>query len=159
MDSIRLGDTLSLEDGEYILESISGASLGLRNSRTAERMAVHVSALPALLTTPPNFGPGDPGPRSLERADPEDSERAAILAGHLEEMLYGTPLNGGAQRSDYDPGVASGTLRTERKARELVSGHEKLPIGGHESARWRPAELPAGGHEICPLPYLFLPRL
>ncbi|MEE2522396.1 RipA family octameric membrane protein [Pseudarthrobacter sp. J47] len=40
-----------------------------------------------------------------------------------------------------------------------VSGHEKLPIGGHESARWRPAELPAGGHEICPLPYLFLPRL
>ncbi|MDP9988909.1 hypothetical protein J2S98_004098, partial [Arthrobacter oryzae] len=32
----------------------------------------------------------------------------------------------------------------------LVSGHEKLPIGGHESARWRPAELPAGGHEICP---------
>jgi hypothetical protein len=34
-----------------------------------------------------------------------------------------------------------------------VSGHEKLPIGGHEIARWRPAELPASGHEICPLPY------
>ncbi|MFB0840226.1 MULTISPECIES: hypothetical protein [unclassified Arthrobacter] len=48
---------------------------------------------------------------------------------------------------------------TINRVRSDVSGHEKLPIGGHESARWRPAELPAGGHEICPLPYLFLPRL
>ncbi len=34
-----------------------------------------------------------------------------------------------------------------------VSGHEKLPIDGHESARWRPVKLPIRGHEICPLPY------
>lgn len=34
-----------------------------------------------------------------------------------------------------------------------VSGHEKLPMDGHESARWRPVELPIRGHEICPLPY------
>ena len=32
-----------------------------------------------------------------------------------------------------------------------VGGHEKLPIGGHETARWWPWFLPAGGHEIAHL--------
>ena len=35
-----------------------------------------------------------------------------------------------------------------------VIGHAKLPIRGHGTAYWRPAELPVGGHEICPLPVL-----
>ena len=35
-----------------------------------------------------------------------------------------------------------------------VSGHAKLPTGGHGTAHWRPVELPVGGHEICPLLFL-----
>ncbi|NMR31858.1 hypothetical protein [Crystallibacter degradans] len=35
----------------------------------------------------------------------------------------------------------------------FVSGHEKLPIDGHEIARWRPVKLPIRGHVICPLSY------
>ena len=36
-----------------------------------------------------------------------------------------------------------------------VSGHVKLPIGGHGTAHWWPAELPTGGQQNCPL--LFRP--
>src|ERR1019366_4685998 len=36
-----------------------------------------------------------------------------------------------------------------RSAGPPVSGHEILPVDGHEVARWRPRELPAGGHQIC----------
>ena len=31
-----------------------------------------------------------------------------------------------------------------------VGGHEILPIGGHETARWWPTVLPAGGQWFCP---------
>ena len=31
-----------------------------------------------------------------------------------------------------------------------VGGREILPVGGHETARWWPSELPTGGHEFCP---------
>jgi hypothetical protein len=31
-----------------------------------------------------------------------------------------------------------------------VGGHEILPIGGHESARWWPTVLPTGGQWFCP---------
>ncbi len=34
---------------------------------------------------------------------------------------------------------------------QLVSGHEKLPAGGHESARGWPPKVPNRGHENCPL--------
>lgn len=121
MDRVQLGDTLRLEDGDYVLESVQGAMLGLRNSQTAERMAVHVSALPALLTAPSKFSLEDPGPRSLERADPKESERAALLAAHLEEILHGTPPDGGQPRTQYDPETTTWRVRAESKVRELNS--------------------------------------
>jgi hypothetical protein len=31
-----------------------------------------------------------------------------------------------------------------------VGGHEILPRGGHETARWWPTKLPSGGQVICP---------
>jgi len=31
-----------------------------------------------------------------------------------------------------------------------VSGHEILPVGGHETARWWPTELPTGGRWVGP---------
>ena len=31
-----------------------------------------------------------------------------------------------------------------------VGGHEILPIGGHENARWWPTVLPTGGQWFCP---------
>ena len=31
-----------------------------------------------------------------------------------------------------------------------VGGHEILPIGGHETARWWPTVLPTGGRWFCP---------
>jgi hypothetical protein len=31
-----------------------------------------------------------------------------------------------------------------------VGGHEILPIGGHETARWWPTKLPSGGQVFCP---------
>lgn len=120
MDNIRLGDILSLQDGDYVFESVHGATLGLRHARTAERMAVHISAMPGLLTAPPKFGVMDPGPRSLEHAGPEASSRAALLAAHLDEMLHGTPLEGGQARSDYGPGTTRGA-RIGLKVRELNS--------------------------------------
>src|SRR5436190_5219362 len=32
-----------------------------------------------------------------------------------------------------------------------VGGHEILPGGGHEAARWWPTNLPSGGQVICPV--------
>lgn len=120
MDRVQLGEILKFEDGDYVLESVHGACLGLRNTRTAERMSVHVSALPTLLTAPPTFTPADPGPRSLEWADPSDSERATMIATHLEEMLYGTPLEGRERRDEYQPDATSQTQRINSKVRELT---------------------------------------
>jgi hypothetical protein len=31
-----------------------------------------------------------------------------------------------------------------------VGGHEILPVGGHEAARWWPTVLPIGGRWFCP---------
>lgn len=121
MNSVKLGDTLRLENGDFILESVQGAVLGLRNEKTAERMAVHVSALPALLTEPPKFSLGDPGPRSLELADRRESKRVTMLVPHLEEILHGTPSNGTQPRIEYDPGTTSWTDRLECKVLELNS--------------------------------------
>ncbi|GAA5199948.1 DDE-type integrase/transposase/recombinase [Arthrobacter gyeryongensis] len=121
MDSVQLGDTLNLEEGDYILESIQGANLGLRNTQTAERMSVHISALPSLMLTPPKFSLEEPGPRSLEWGDSREMERVAKLAAHLEEMMHGAPLTGGERRDDYDTEKTTWTKRVENKAGELNS--------------------------------------
>lgn len=120
MDRVQLGEILKFEDGDYVLESVHGARLGLRNTQTAERMSVHVSALPALLTAPPAFTSEDPGPRSLEWANPSDSERAIVLAAHLEEMMYGTPLEGRERKDEYEPDATSQTQRINSKVQELT---------------------------------------
>lgn len=120
MDSVRLGDTLELEDGDYILESIQGATLGLRNFRTAQRMSVHISALPGLLSAPIVFSAEDRGPRLLERTDPAEVQRAETLATHLEEMLYGTALPEGQLRSEYDPALTTQLERIDLKVSELL---------------------------------------
>ena len=45
-------------------------------------------------------------------------------------------------------------IPTTDSANELtagpVGGHEILPVGGHETARWWPRELPTGGQQNCP---------
>ncbi|MEY9777203.1 Mu transposase C-terminal domain-containing protein [Arthrobacter sp. MW3 TE3886] len=120
MDSIQLGEILKFEDGDYILETVHGATLGLRHTLTAERMSVHVSALPALLVTPPKFTIEDPGPRALEWADSKDSARAVMLAAHLEEMMHGTPLKGMERRRQYDPERTTQTQRIDSKVLELA---------------------------------------
>lgn len=120
MDSVQLGEVLKFEDGDYVLESVQGACLGLRNMQTTERMLVHVSALPALLTAPPMFTSENPGPRSLEWANPKESERAVVLAAHLDEMMYGTPLEGRERRDEYQPDRTSQTQRLGSKVRELT---------------------------------------
>jgi hypothetical protein len=38
----------------------------------------------------------------------------------------------------------------------IVGGHEKLPVGGHESARSWPWFLPTGGHETAHPGFYFL---
>jgi D-threo-aldose 1-dehydrogenase len=55
----------------------------------------------------------------------------------------------------YGAGILTGDPRFSASyGYTPVSGHAKLPIGGHGTAHWRPAKLPTGGHEICPLPVL-----
>ena len=38
----------------------------------------------------------------------------------------------------------------DARRRRDVGGHEILPIGGHETARWWPTVLPTGGQWFCP---------
>lgn len=119
MDDLQLGQEIALEDGDYVLESIHGGVLGLRNSITANRMQLHVSALPLLLNRPPVFNIKQAGPRSLEGCSGAEASHAVLIAAHLEEMLNGTPLPGESSRSEYDPYQNDVGHRIELKAAEL----------------------------------------
>ena len=80
--------------------------------------------------------------------------------GEIMEILEAYDLTGSLRSAAELTGCSHhgfNTLRQRLTAPTLtatqydVSGHAKLPIGGHGTAHWRPAELPVGGHEICPL--------
>ena len=64
MSDIRIGDSLSLLDGEWVVEGMQGGCLRLWNVHSQQVQVLHVTALARLLAIPPRISPDVAGPRS-----------------------------------------------------------------------------------------------
>ncbi|MGO4455325.1 Mu transposase C-terminal domain-containing protein [Arthrobacter sp. RAF14] len=137
MDELRVGDRLSLEDGDYVLESFDGVNLRLRDEATSERQIVHITALPGLLEAPRGYGLSSRGPRDFPLQGEQISKRVVFLAAHLDEVLSGTPLTGGEARAEYDLGSTTLRVRLERKSAELDAAG--MPVSVRSLERWAAA--------------------
>ncbi|MCD4849698.1 helix-turn-helix domain-containing protein [Arthrobacter sp. AK01] len=134
MADFRIGDTLELADGDYLVESMAGGTLRLRNLRSQELNMIHVSAVPRLLALPPVLGPDRPGPRSFDSLPAEVAEGTRTMARHIEEVIYGKPHGEETCREEYDPEHVGLLERQRRKAVELSRlGH---PVSERTIRRW-----------------------
>lgn len=134
MTEIRIGDTLSLLDGDWLVEGLQGGCLRLRNAYDQQVQVLHVTALPRLLVTPPQIAPDTPGPRTFDTLAAPEAREATELARHVEEVVYGVPRGDAQFRPEYDPEVTGIKLRAQRKAAELTRSGR--PVTDRTVLRW-----------------------
>ncbi|WP_105035166.1 Mu transposase C-terminal domain-containing protein [Cryobacterium aureum] len=117
---LKVGAEVRLTNGNFVLASVSGAGLKLRNTDTGEYTVIPVSEMPLALEEPPERTEVDA--RDVDLATEEERTYAELLAAHLEEMTRGTPLPGsGAQRPEYELRDSTASARLRTKSKELTA--------------------------------------
>lgn len=128
MSDIRIGDSLSLLDGEWVVEGMQGGCLRLWNVHSQQVQVLHVTALARLLAIPPRISPDVAGPRSFDTITDDEATEVAERARHVEEVIYGKPRGVESGRPEYDPETTGLLERQRRKAAELTeSGQDVSP--------------------------------
>jgi hypothetical protein len=112
---IRLGESISLDDGNYMLVDIGPDSVGLINRDTGAGRTMLVAELYRRLSGMPA---ADDSLTMLELAASSTARKALIRAQHIEEVLFGTPLPGKKSRAVYSD-ARSLSDRVNSKAEEL----------------------------------------
>ncbi|MFE4950188.1 Mu transposase C-terminal domain-containing protein [Leifsonia sp. NPDC056665] len=118
----RLGSTVVLTDGDYVISEITHAGLKLRSKKNRECRVVSIGELPSLLdpvANPPERILADV--RVMDHLDARQSEAISKREAHLREVLDGTPLPGRDRRPEFDPEYTSLETRVQRKAVELAN--------------------------------------
>src|SRR5690625_640448 len=115
MSDIRIGDSLSLLDGEWVVEGMQGGCLRLWNVHSQQVQVLHVTALARLLAIPPRISPDVAGPRSFDTITDDEATEVAERARHVEEVIYGKPRGVESGRPEYDP-ETTGLRSAERRA-------------------------------------------
>lgn len=142
MDSLQIGQELQLDDGNYVLDSVQGAILGLRNSVTMERRHLDISALSSMLARPPVFNLEFPGPRKLDVSTENELKHARLIAEHLEEAMNGTPLPGSSSRAEYEVEMTTQIQRWRTKSAEMTAAG--IPCTDRTLQRWAKRYAAAG---------------
>lgn len=100
--TVTIGDTLDLEDGDFRIVGFGGGVFKLRHDLTGEYrliehldLAKHLPASTALDTSPKSAR------RPVEVALAELDDEARTLIPHLQELIDGTPPDGGKPRPKY----------------------------------------------------------
>jgi len=111
---------------------------------TTERAAYHLAGIGHLHHQPVDLILDDPH----HPQPPQMQPHRHLIARHqnLLHRRYRRRMERSPLRAEDPHPMAPTDIPTDR----AVGGHEILPSGGHVAARWRPTELPRGGHLFCP---------
>ncbi|MFJ5696542.1 Mu transposase C-terminal domain-containing protein [Arthrobacter sp. NPDC093139] len=124
MYSVRIGQEIRLDDGNYVITGLNRGNLKLKNVDDREYCVLHITELVQRMTDIPG------GAGTTDYADPaildtiSDKERKHIdlLALHLRELIDGTPPTPDTEpRPEYDPARFSLAERIDLKVKELNS--------------------------------------
>lgn len=127
--TIALGQTVHLESGDFVLVSFANGSYRLRDDLTGEYVVMHHLELAQQLS------PGE----ELETADPVDlkpidqvldglDETKRALIPYLQQLIDGTPVDGGDPRPEYAATVSK-TKRLNYTVNDLAKAGYDVPLG------------------------------
>jgi len=153
MHKYKIGDTIPLSDGDYVIEGIRGALVRIRNIHTDDMQILHPTALTRLLDVPPVLNADNPEPRDLELLDEEERERVETLARHIrevtegsEDIRYNPDKTNLTERvkAKVDELAITGVQLSERHFRRLITAYKEYGASGLVDGRKKRLEQPLG---------------
>lgn len=117
MSSLHLNVPVEFHDGPAIPVAFDGGNVKLFRPLSHSYETHHVTELPMLLVAPPRF---ESSLKELVELGDGLDEATTEMAGHIKEMIDGTPRNlGSTTRPEYDPAKTSLNSRVASKVSEL----------------------------------------
>lgn len=122
MYSVRVGQEIRLDDGNYLITALSRGNLKMQNVDDQEYCVLHVTELVRRMTDVP--GPVSTkvyaDPAMLDTISEKEHQRIDQLGVHLRELVDGTPLTKDSLvRPEYDPAKSALAKRIDLKVMEL----------------------------------------
>lgn len=125
----RLGDTVAFRDSEWVIATVAGTVLGLRDVLSGDVMSTTLTELVLATGRTDTLDSSRSKMIALHNAD----EATILLAEHVRELVDGTAPGGGEPRLEYGLGLPQGQ-RNGRKLEELKG--LGIPVGDSTLRRY-----------------------